>query len=85
VTRTVAVIVAFALAGCGSDRYAAEKEQVEKLTPGAEDVECSGEPGRAVDCEGTLDGHPLFCEFRVSGDDREYSGSSACWSDRRQP
>ena len=78
------MIVALALAGCGSDRYAAEREQVEKLMPDAEDVECSGEPRKAVDCEGTLDGRPMYCEFRFQENGGAYSGSSSCWSDRRQ-
>jgi hypothetical protein len=84
VTRTAAVIVALALAGCGSDRYAAERDKVEQLVPGAEDVECAGEPRTSVSCEGTLDGRPLHCEFRFveSGDARAYSGSHSCWQDR---
>jgi hypothetical protein len=85
VTRIVAVILALALAGCGSDRYATEREQIEKLAPGAEDVECRGESPRAVECEGTLEGRALHCEFRFWEGGDAYSGSSSCWSDRGRP
>ena len=87
-TRLAPLILALAFAACGgSDRYADERAQVEKLAPDAEDVSCTGEPGRAVECEGAVDGEPLFCEFRFaeSGDGAAYSGTSSCWSERGRP
>jgi hypothetical protein len=78
-------ILALALAACGSDRYAAEREQVEKLMPGAGEVRCSGEPQRAVDCRGTLKGREVSCEFRYDesgGRTTAYSGTSSCWAER---
>ncbi len=81
---TIGVLLALVLAACGSDRYASERGTVEELMPDAEDVTCSGEPRRAVDCEGELDGRRMFCEFRVDeaeGRNPAYSGTSSCWTD----
>jgi hypothetical protein len=85
VPRLAALIVALAITACGSDRYAAEREQVEKLMPGADEVRCSGEPRRAVDCRATLKGREVSCEFRYDeseGRTRAYSGVSSCWTER---
>ena len=78
-------MLALAPAACGDDRYAAEREQVEQLVPGADEVRCSGEPRRAVECKGELKGRPVFCEFHyeeAGGLMPAYSGTSSCWSDR---
>jgi hypothetical protein len=79
------IVLALALAACGSDRYAAEREQAEKLMPGVDEVRCSGEPRRAVDCRATLKGREVSCEFRYEESDGRmpaYSATSACWTER---
>jgi hypothetical protein len=83
----MALVLALAFAACGEDRFAAERGQVEELMPNAEDVRCTGEPRRAVECEGTLNGNPLSCEFRYeesAGRSPAYSGSSGCWSEPKR-
>jgi hypothetical protein len=85
-TRVTPVLIA--LAACGDDRYAAEREQVEQLVPGADEVRCSGEPRRAVECKGELKGRLVFCELRSEeggGRTPAYSETSSCWSDRGGP
>jgi hypothetical protein len=84
-TRLALLLITLAFAACGNDRYAAEREQVERLMPGADEVRCSGESPRAVDCKGTLKGRSLFCEFRYEeggGLMPAYSGTSSCWTER---
>jgi hypothetical protein len=85
VTRPAPLIIALAVAACGSDRYAAERAQAEKLMPGVDELRCSGEPGRAVDCKGTRKGRQVLCEFwyqESEGRTRAYSGVNSCWTDR---
>ena len=80
-------MLAFAACG-GSDRYADERAQVEQLMPGADEVRCSGEPRRAVDCKGELKGRLVFCQFRYEeggGLMPAYGGTGSCWSDRGGP
>jgi hypothetical protein len=79
---TPLVVVVLVVAGCGEDRFAAERERAERLLPGIDELRCSGEPGRAVDCKGSLKGREAFCEFRYEGDGaRATSETHACWSE----
>ena len=83
--RIAVVVVVLALTACGDDPYATERDQVKELIPGAEEVRCSGESPRAVDCRASLKGHAWFCEFRydeAGGRMPAYSGVSSCWTDR---
>ena len=55
---------------------------------GADEVRCSGEPRRAVDCKGEVKGRLVFCEFRYEeggGLMPAYGGTGGCWSDRGGP
>jgi hypothetical protein len=79
----IALVVALALAACGDDRYAAEREQAEMLLPGVDELRCSGEPRRAVDCRGSLKGRAVVCEFRRDEPvDGSYGGTGSCWTER---
>jgi hypothetical protein len=76
------MILALVLVACGDDRYAAEREQAERLMPGIDELRCSGEPRRAVECRATLKGRPVYCEFRDDERGDRYSSTSSCWTGR---
>ena len=82
-TRLALVLIALALAACGEDRFAQEREQVKELMPGADEIRCTGEPREAVDCQASLKGKPLSCEFRYDEPKRgSYGGTGSCWTER---